>query len=159
MYYNPNIEPASEYLKRKEEQKRLISALPHKNKLDIIDADYDNDEYHKIVLGLENEPERGARCYKCYKKRLEYTLKKAEEKGYEYFATTLTLSPYKVMPWINEIGTNISKGSVVQYLPSDFKKRDGYKRSISLSQQYGLYRQNYCGCIYSKRNLEKKNNI
>ena len=159
LYYNPNIEPASEYLKRKEEQKRLISALPHKNKLDIIDADYDNDEYHKIVLGLENEPERGARCYKCYKKRLEYTLKKAEEKGYEYFATTLTLSPYKVMPWINEIGTNISKGSVVQYLPSDFKKRDGYKRSISLSQQYGLYSQNYCGCIYSKRNLEKKNNI
>ena len=151
LYYNPNIEPIEEYLKRKEEQKKLISTLPHKNKLDFIDADYDNDDYHKITEGLENEPERGARCYKCYKKRLEYTLRKAEENGYEYFASTLTLSPYKIADWVNEIGFSISNNSHVKYLPSDFKKRDGYKRSIELSNKYGLYRQNYCGCIYSKK--------
>lgn len=151
LYYNPNIEPIEEYLKRKEEQKKLISTLPHKNKLDFIDADYDNDDYHKITEGLENEPERGARCYKCYKKRLEYTLRKAEENRYEYFASTLTLSPYKIADWVNEIGFSISNNSHVKYLPSDFKKRDGYKRSIELSNKYGLYRQNYCGCIYSKK--------
>ena len=155
LYYNPNIEPIEEYLKRKEEQKKLISTLPHKNKLDFIDADYDNDDYHKITEGLENEPEKGARCYKCYKKRLEYTLRKAEENGYEYFASTLTLSPYKIADWVNEIGFSISNNSHVKYLPSDFKKRDGYKRSIELSNKYGLYRQNYCGCIYSKKDRNK----
>lgn len=151
LYYNPNIEPYEEYLTRKEEQKKLLAKIPHKNKLDIIDADYDNDEYHKIVKGYESAPERGPRCYKCYKLRLDYTMKKAQEENYEYFASTLTLSPYKVSSWVNEIGKSI-ESEKTKYLVSDFKKRDGYKRSIELSKEYGLYRQNYCGCVYSKNN-------
>ena len=152
LYYNPNIEPREEYLKRKEEQKNLLLKLPHENGLDMIDADYDNDQYHMDIKGLESEPERGARCYKCYKKRLEYTAKKASEDGYEFFGTTLTLSPYKVSSWINEIGLELQKTYGVNFLISDFKKREGYKRSIELSKKYSLYRQDYCGCIYSKNN-------
>ena len=150
LYYNPNIEPYEEYLKRKEEQKKLLTRLPHDNKLNYIDADYDNDLYHEIVSGFESEPERGKRCYRCYQMRLEYTYKRAAEEKYEYFASTLTLSPYKVTPWVNEIGLSLAKEGKVKYLVSDFKKRDGYKRSIELSNEYGLYRQDYCGCIYSK---------
>jgi len=151
LYYNPNIEPYQEYIKRKEEQKELLKKISTKNKLDIIDADYDNDAYHELVKGLENTPERGPRCYLCYKKRLEYTLAVAEKNNYEYFASTLTLSPYKVSAWVNEIGLNLEKKSKTKYLVSDFKKRNGYKRSIELSNEYNLYRQNYCGCIYSKK--------
>ncbi len=151
LYYNPNIEPYEEYLTRKEEQKKLLTLIPHKNKLNFIDADYDNDKYHEIVSGFEREPERGFRCYKCYKLRLEYTYNLAVKDGYEYFASTLTLSPYKVMPWVNEIGLSLEKNGCVKYLVSDFKKKDGYKRSIELSKKYSLYRQDYCGCIYSKR--------
>ena len=151
LYYNPNIEPIEEYKKRKEEQINFLKNIKSPNKLDIIDADYDNDNYHKIVSGLESSPERGPRCYKCYKMRLEYTAKKAKKCGYEYFGTTLTLSPYKVTSWINEIGLELENEIGIKFLISDFKKRDGYKRSIELSKEYNLYRQDYCGCIYSKR--------
>lgn len=149
MYYNPNIEPEEEYLKRKEEQKRLIKLL---NKdIKVLDCDYDNNKYHEVVKGYEKEPERGSRCYICYKQRMEYTAKIAKEKGYDMFATTLTVSPYKVTKWINEIGFDLEKEYNIKYLPTDFKKQNGYKKSIELSKKYNLYRQDYCGCIYSKK--------
>ena len=150
LYYNPNISPIDEYLKRKDEQIRLINALPTKYKVNIIDCDYDNDLYEKLVKGLENEPERGNRCNVCFKLRLEKTAILARENNFDYFATTLTLSPYKNAKLINEIGFELSNIYNVKYLGSDFKKRNGYKRSIELSKVYNLYRQDYCGCIYSK---------
>lgn len=155
LYYNPNIAPYEEYLKRKEEQIRLITSLKSPNKLDIIDADYNNDIFIKLSKGHESDPERGARCYLCYKERLTYTKEKAEALGYDYFGTTLTLSPYKVSAWINEIGLNL-ENEKVKFLISDFKKQHGYKRSIELSKQYNLYRQNYCGCTFSQNNSLKE---
>lgn len=146
IYYNPNIEPMEEYEKRKLEEQRFLNEINIK----MVDCDYDNEAWHEEVKGLEKEPERGARCYVCYKKRLEYTCKKAKELGFEYFGTTLTLSPYKKSDWVNEIGLNLEKEYNISFLISDFKKQNGYKRSIELSKKYGLYRQNYCGCIYSK---------
>ena len=152
LYYNPNIEPYEEYLKRKEEEIRFIKEFKTKNKLDIIDSDYDNDKYHEIVSGLEEEPEGGQRCRKCYRLRLEYTAKKAKELKYDYFSTTLTVSPYKNSQVINKICEELEKIYNIKYLYYDFKKKEGYKRSIELSKEYNLYRQNYCGCIYSKKN-------
>ena len=152
LYYNPNIEPYEEYEKRKNEEIRFIKEFPNVNKLDILDCDYDNDVYHELVKGMEAEPEGGARCHKCYKLRLEYTAKKASELSYDYFGTTLTVSPYKNSQVLNKIGEEISKNYNVKYLYSDFKKKEGYKRSIIMSKEYDLYRQDYCGCIYSKRN-------
>ena len=154
IYYNPNIEPYEEYIKRKEEQKRLITLLDSKNKIDFIDCDYDNDKYHELVRGHEDDPERGNRCYICYSQRMEYTAKKAKENKYDFFGTTLSVSPYKISRWINEIGYDLSNKYNVSYLPSDFKKRDGYKKSIELSKKYNLYRQNYCGCIYSQKHKD-----
>lgn len=154
IYYNPNIEPYEEYIKRKEEQKRLITLLDSKNKIDFIDCDYDNDKYHELVKGHEDDPERGNRCYICYKQRMEYTASRAKENNYDFFGTTLSVSPYKISRWINEIGYDLSNKYDVSYLPSDFKKRDGYKKSIELSKKYNLYRQNYCGCIYSQKHKD-----
>lgn len=151
-YYNPNIEPKEEYEKRKEEEKQFITKLKSPNRLDMIDCDYDNDIFHDVVTGLENELEGGARCFRCYDLRLRATAKKAKELGYDYFATTLTVSPYKNAMKLNEIGKDLEKEYDVSYLPSDFKKKNGYLRSIELSKEYGLYRQDYCGCIYSKKN-------
>lgn len=152
IYYNPNIEPYEEYLKRKEEEIRFINNFKTNNKLDMIDCDYDNSKYHEIVKGLEDLAEGGLRCHKCYRLRLKYTAKKAKELNYDYFSTTLTLSPYKNSQVLNKIGEELEKEYNIKYLYSDFKKKDGYKRSIELSKEYNLYRQNYCGCIYSKRN-------
>ena len=152
IYYNPNIEPYDEYLKRKEEEIRFINEYKNINKLDIIDCDYDNQIYHDTIKGLENELEGGPRCFKCYNLRMEYTANKAKELNYDYFATTLTLSPLKNSTILNEIGYELEKKYNIKYLPSDFKKNDGYKRSIELSKEFNLYRQNYCGCIYSRRN-------
>ena len=154
-YYNPNISPYEEYLKRKEEQIRLINTMKTKYKVDIIDADYDNNVYEEKIKGLENEPERGIRCHICYKLRLEKTCIKAKELGFDFFGTTLTLSPYKDSNVLNEIGKELMNEYNIKYLFSDFKKRNGYKRSIELSKIYNLYRQDYCGCIYSKR-VQKK---
>lgn len=156
LYYNPNIEPYEEYLKRKNEEIKFISKYPRVNKLDIIDCDYDNAKFLEIAKGLEEEPERGKRCLKCYNLRMEYTAKKAKELGYDYFATTLTLSPLKDSQVLNNLGYALSKKHDISYLPSDFKKRNGYKRSIELSKEYNLYRQNFCGCKYSKKAMEDR---
>ena len=151
IYYNPNIEPIEEYNKRKEEQIKLLKELNSPHKLDIVDCDYDNDLYHETVLNLEKEKEGGKRCFKCYELRLDYTAKYAKDNNYDYFATTLTVRPFKNSTKLNEIGLELEKKYNVKYLVSDFKKKNGYKQSIELSKKYNLYRQNYCGCIYSKK--------
>ncbi len=148
LYYNPNIYPYEEYKKRKDEQIRLISNFKG---VKIIDCDYDNDIYNEVIKGLENEPERGSRCTKCFYLRLNKTGEIAKKNNFEYFGTTLTVSPYKNAKLLNEIGEDISKKYDIKWLYSDFKKNDGYKKSIELSKKYDLYRQDYCGCIYSKR--------
>ena len=154
LYYNPNIEPFSEYEKRKEEQKRFIETFPSKNKISILDCDYENEKFKCIAKGLEDAPEGGERCHKCYNLRLEKTAILAKENGFDYFCTTLTVSPFKNSRILNEIGSNLEKLYDVKYLYSDFKKEDGYKKSIEYSKKYNLYRQTYCGCIYSKNNLK-----
>ena len=147
LYYNPNIEPVEEYIKRKNEQLRLLKELDVK----FLDIDYLNEEYHNTIKGYENEPENGARCPLCYKLRMEKTAKLAKDNNFDYFCTTLTVSPHKPSKIINEIGLDLEKEYHIPYLLSDFKKEDGYKRSIELSKEYDLYRQDYCGCLYSKR--------
>ena len=149
-YYNPNITNKEEYLKRKQEQIRLISELPAINKINILDADYKPEKYFEISKGLEDCREGGERCFKCYKLRLEATAKAAKENNFDYFCTTLTISPLKNAQKINEIGHMLGDEYQIPFLPSDFKKKEGFKKSIELSSQYNLYRQNYCGCIYSK---------
>lgn len=151
LYYNPNIYPKEEYLKRKEEQKKLLNKIESINKLNIIDCDYDNEVYEQTIKGLEKEKEGGSRCYKCFSLRLEKTAKIGEEKNYDYFSTTLTISPHKNSKIINIIGKSLEDKYNIKWLYSDHKKKDGYKKSIELSKKYNLYRQNYCGCIYSKR--------
>lgn len=154
LYYNPNISPIEEYEKRKQEQIKLIKELPTKNKVNILDCDYDNDLYEKTIKGLEKEPERGSRCTKCFCLRLEKTAITAKKNNFDYFGTTLTVSPYKNSKLLNEIGLSLQKKYNIKYLYSDFKKNNGYKRSIELSKEYNLYRQNYCGCIYSRINSQ-----
>ena len=156
LYYNPNITEEKEYQKRLDELKNFISKLTFKYPINIIDSRYEPKEFFQIAKGLEKEKERGKRCYKCYELRLEETAKIAKEKNFDFFATTLTLSPYKITPWLNEIGEKLSEKYQANYLYSDFKKKNGYKRSIELSKEYNLYRQDYCGCIYSK--LEREQN-
>ena len=151
-YYNPNITEEEEYNKRINEIKKFISEFKTKYPIKLIEGRYDPNEFFEMAKGLENEPERGSRCYKCYKLRLEESAKVASELGFDYFCTTLTLSPHKNSNWINEIGQNLDKEYTSTYLYSDFKKKNGYKRSIELSREYDLYRQDYCGCIYSKKN-------
>ena len=147
IYYNPNIEPLEEYEKRKKEQIKIIDLYG----LKYLDCDYDNDLFHEMSKGLENVPERGIRCHKCYRLRLEYVAKKAKEMKFDYFGTTLTVSPYKLSKVINEIGLDLENVYKIKFLVSDFKKNNGYKNSIELSKKYDLYRQNYCGCIYSRK--------
>ena len=154
LYYNPNIEPYTEYLKRKEEEIRFIKEYPSKNKLTIMDCDHENEVFHATIKGLENEHEGGARCIKCYYLRLEKTAKLAKENNFDYFATTLTVSPLKNSEKLNKIGEHLSNIYNIKYLYSDFKKKEGYKHSIELSKEYNLYRQDYCGCIYSKQERE-----
>ena len=154
LYYNPNISPKEEYDKRKKEQIRLINEISKKNKIDIIDCDYDNDKYEELIKGHESDPERGNRCTLCFNLRLEKTAKMASELGYDYFCSTLSVSPYKNSKLINEIGKKYEDIYKVKWLYSDFKKENGYKKSIELSKKYNLYRQDYCGCKYSVR--EKK---
>ena len=151
LYYNPNIAPIDEYEKRKAEQIRLINEIEHEGKIDIIDCDYDNDIYEERIKGYETCPERGARCTICFNLRLEKTAQIAAQERYDYFCSTLTVSPYKNANLINEIGKNLSQKYKVKWLYSDFKKNEGYKHSIELSKKYNLYRQDYCGCIYSQR--------
>lgn len=148
-YYNPNITPAEEYRKRVAELHRLVEAADYPNPVRIVEGRYDSGEFFAIARGLEDLPEGGERCAKCYRLRLEETAKVAAEGGFEYFTTTLSVSPYKNAQKLNAIGAELSAEYGVKYLLSDFKKKDGYRRSIELSAQYGLYRQNYCGCEFS----------
>lgn len=150
LYYNPNISPIQEYEKRKQEQINFIKQLDCGIK--IMNCDYDNDVYEECIKGLENEKEGGARCLKCFRLRLEKTAKLASINNFDYFCTTLTVSPYKNSQVINSIGKELMNIYNVKWLYSDFKKEEGYKHSIVLSKQYNLYRQDYCGCIYSIRN-------
>lgn len=146
LYYNPNIEPKEEYEKRKAEQIRLLKELGVK----YMDCDYDNETYHEVVKGMEKEKEGGARCTLCFMLRLSKTAKLAKENDFDYFGTTLTVSPHKNSELINKIGFKEGEKLGIEFLPADFKKEDGYKRSIELSKKYDLYRQDYCGCLYSK---------
>lgn len=152
-YYNPNIFPDKEYRYRAVEQKRLIESMPVKNKVTFLEGDYIPTLFFDTVKGLENEPEGGARCDKCFNLRLESTAQQAKNKGFDYFTTTLTISPLKNAQVINDIGLQLSDKYGVKYLAGDFKKKNGYKRSIVLSKEYNLYRQNYCGCVFSKRDV------
>lgn len=149
-YFNPNISPQAEFDKRFAEQKRLIEALPAENKISLICGDYNYDEFLNIARGYESVPEGGERCFRCYRMRLEKTAELAKQKGFDYFCTTLSISPLKNSQKINEIGFDVAEKYGVKWLPSDFKKREGYKRSIELSKEYDLYRQNFCGCVFSK---------
>ena len=152
-YYNPNISRSGEYRKRVEEQKRLI-ALYNQQKagfpIRILEGDYEPEVFFREAAGLEKEPEGGERCRKCFMLRLEKTAKEAQKGGYDYFGTTLTISPLKNAVLLNEIGESLALRYQVNWLFSDFKKKNGYKRSVELSKEYDLYRQDYCGCIYSE---------
>ncbi len=137
------------------EQQRFIDAFPTKYPVHFIEGDYDKDSFYAIAKGLEHEPEKGARCHKCYDLRLRCTAQVAKEKGFDFFSTTLTISPMKDSQVLNEIGIRISEELGVSWLPSDFKKREGYKRSTQLSAEYDMYRQDYCGCVYSYNERKK----
>ena len=147
LYYNPCIYPFEEYEKRKAEQIRLLNILG----VNILDCEYDNDKYENLIKGQENEREGGSRCSICFRQRLQKTAEVAKQNNFDIFCTTLTVSPHKNAKLINEIGSEIANQVGISYLPSDFKKQDGYKRSLELSKKYELYRQNYCGCRYSIR--------
>lgn len=147
LYYNPNIDEEVEYVKRKAEQIRFLKETGWAK---LMDCDHDAQAFLQMAKGLETEPERGARCYRCYALRLERTAELASGNGFAYFATTLTLSPHKNADWLNELGAEMGSRYGVEYLFSDFKKKGGYYRSIELSKEYGLYRQDFCGCRFSK---------
>lgn len=150
LFYNPNIYPKAEFDKRAEELRRLIGEIPVKNPVTLIVDEYDPEEFFSAVKGLENCAEGGERCFVCYRLRLERAVKYAAENGFDYFCSTLSISPLKNARKLNEIGDELSGIYKVAHLPNDFKKKGGYLRSIELSREYGLYRQNYCGCVFSK---------
>ena len=150
-YYNPNISPEAEYHKRVGEVERLIAAQPAKYPVRLAEGTYDPERFFEMAKGHETDPERGERCTLCYRMRLEETARYARDNGFEWFTTTLSLSPYKDAERLNAIGAELEKQYGVKYLHSDFKKRGGYLRSIELSRVYGLYRQNYCGCVFSQQ--------
>ena len=152
LYYNPNIEPKEEYYKRKEEQIRFIKEFNNEH-IKFMDCDYNNQDFRNRVVGLEQEREGGARCAVCFKLRLEKTAEIAKALDFDYFGTTLTVSPHKNSEVINKIGALLETEYGVKYLYSDFKKKDGYKKSIELSKKYNLYRQDYCGCEFGRTSL------
>ena len=158
LYYNPNIFPEEEYLKRLNELDTFIDSYNFMQDIEIIRPHYDANEFFKIAKSNENDSEGGERCFKCYELRLRKTAEYANANNFDYFTTTLSISPYKNAQKLNTIGENIAKEIGVEYLYSDFKKNNGYKRSIELSKEYNLYRQNYCGCIYSKAQAENRDN-
>ncbi len=167
-YYNPNISPQEEYRKRVEEQKRLIGICNGKLSagrrtdaedaypIEIIEGDYEPERFAEIARGRERCPEGGERCFACYELRLRASAERAKEGRFDYFATTLTVSPLKNAAKLNEIGERLAAEYGVAWLPSDFKKKGGYQRSVELSKEYGLYRQDYCGCAYSKAERERQ---
>ena len=155
-YYNPNIDTAEEFNRRVSEQKRLIREMPLKHAVKFIEGKYETERFHELAKGLEDVPEGGERCFKCYRLRLEEAAAEARKGGYDYFTTTLSISPLKNAQKLNEIGKDLSEKYGVKYLYSDFKKKEGYKRSCTLSKEYNLYRQDYCGCEYSKKEAEAR---
>lgn len=154
-FYNPNMDSKEEYEKRAEEIKRFLS-VAYKDKVGLITEDYLPSEYLNAVNGLENQPEGGARCEKCFYLRLKKTAEYAQKNSFDFITATLTVSPYKNAPLINQVGESVCENSAVKWLYSDFKKANGYLRSIELSKLFGLYRQNYCGCVFSKNEREKQ---
>lgn len=150
-YYNPNIYPPKEYDTRMEEQKRLVSQMPVLLPVRVVEADYEPELFFEMAQGMERIPEGGERCFLCYEMRMKKAAAYAADQGFDYFTTTLSISPLKNAGKLNEIGLKLAEETGVPYLVSDFKKKNGYKRSIELSAEYGLYRQNYCGCVYSQR--------
>ncbi len=156
LYYNPNIYPKEEYEKRLNEQVKIISSMKFKNDVTLMECEYDENEFLSFTKGMENEVEGGKRCKECFILRLNETAKKAKENSFDYFTTTLSVSPHKNAQMLNEIGMELQKKYGVRYLVSDFKKKEGYKRSIQLSKEFDLYRQEYCGCRFSLR--EANNN-
>lgn len=157
-YYNPNIFPAAEFEKRIEEQRLLIGQLPVKYPITFVAGNYDSELFYAMAKGLETVPEGGERCFRCYELRLRKSAELAKEGNFDYFTTTLSISPLKNAQKLNEIGEALAEEYGVKYLNSDFKKKNGYKRSTELSKEYGLYRQDYCGCVYSmmEREAQKK---
>ena len=153
-YYNPNIYPEEEYWKRVREQERFIGLLPAKHEISFLEGNYEKERFYETVKGLEKIPEGGERCFACYRLRLSEAIKEAEKGGFDYVTTTLTISPMKNAEKLNTIGKDIASRYGIKYLQSDFKKKNGYKRSVELSAQYGLYRQGYCGCVFSMRERE-----
>ncbi|SCP95159.1 epoxyqueuosine reductase QueH [Anaerobium acetethylicum] len=157
-YYNPNIFPPEEYEKRAAEQREFADRLDVLHKISFLEGDYDTDLFYAETRGLEKEPEGGERCSRCFELRLRETAKRAREGGFDYFTTTLSISPHKNADQLNEIGKKISEETGIAYLYSDFKKKNGFKRSVELTAQYGMYRQDYCGCVFSKMEREKSLN-
>ncbi|MCI7738364.1 MAG: epoxyqueuosine reductase QueH [Lachnospiraceae bacterium] len=153
-YFNPNIAPEEEYRKRVEEQKRLIEQLPAVYPIQFLEGRYEPEEFYSRVRGLEKEPEGGARCRVCFELRLEEAARLAAEGGYDYYTTTLSISPLKNAQVLAQVAMEMGEKWGVAWLPSDFKKKEGYKRSIQLSSEYDLYRQNYCGCVFSRQKEE-----
>lgn len=155
-YYNPNIYPASEYEIRVLEQKEFIKAIPARHEIQFMGGEYDTKAFYEIAKGRQEDREGGERCFSCYELRLRKTAKVARENNFDYFTTTLSISPMKNANKLNEIGNQLEQELEVNYLYSDFKKKNGYKRSIELSKEFDLYRQDYCGCVFSMRNREEK---
>lgn len=155
-FYNPNIGVKEEYQLRTKEMKRLIDQMPLEHEVHFIEGSYEPEKYYEQVRGYEQCPERGKRCEICFRMRLKESAKMCRELGCDYFTTTLTISPLKDAVLINKIGTEVGRMMEVAYLPSDFKKRNGYKRSIELSSEYDLYRQSFCGCIFSKGEVHEE---
>lgn len=156
LYYNPNITEVDEYRHREEELRRLIAEQPHLHPVTFLAGTYEPDKFWEISRGLELCPEGGERCFKCYELRIREAAKYARQGGFDYFTTTLTISPLKNAQKLNEIGYQVAEETGTAWLPSDFKKKGGFLRSTQLSQEYGLYRQNYCGCVFSKRDAQKR---
>jgi len=156
-YYNPNIEPLEEFEKRAGEECRFVQSWAPEAGIRVIVAEYDHEAFEAIARGREHLPERGERCYLCYELRMRKTAEYAREHGYDCFTTSLSISPYKSSRWINEIGLRLEEEMGVEFVWSDFKKKDGYRRSIELSKEYGLYRQNWCGCVYSRPEAREEN--
>ena len=155
-YYNPNIYPEDEYHKRVEEQRHFIEQLPAKYPISFVEGVFDKERFYETVKGYEDCPEGGERCFKCYELRLEETAKLAREMGMDYFTTTLSISPLKNAEKLNELGEKLGVIYEVAHLGSDFKKKNGYKRSVEISNEYGMYRQYYCGCVYSKAQRDRE---
>lgn len=156
LYYNPNIAPLEEYQKREAELRRLVSQMKFTHPVELLPCQYDGQAFVQAARGLEGEPEGGKRCEACFRLRLRYAAQEAARLRFDYYTTTLSISPMKNAPLLNQLGEEIGREFGVAHLPSDFKKKDGYKRSVQLSKEYDLYRQDYCGCVFSKAQRQRE---